>query len=64
MPVFRHNDVRPLGVAVMQWLTGLVASVAQSYGADPFTAVLASIAALLVAGALAFTLLPGPATPG
>ena len=53
-----------LGVAVMQWLTGLVASVAQSYGADPFTAVLASIAALLVAGALAFTLLPGPATPG
>ena len=49
-----------LGVAVMQWLTGLVASLATAHGADPFTAVLGSIAALLVAGTLAFTLLPGP----
>ena len=49
-----------LGVAVMQWLTGLVASLASAHGADPFTAVLGSIAALLVAGTLAFTLLPGP----
>jgi MFS family permease len=49
-----------LGVAAMQWLTGIVASVAISHGVEPFTAVLASIAALLVAGALAFTVLPGP----
>lgn len=50
-----------LGVAAMQWFTGIVASVASAHGADPFTAVLASIAALLVAGTLAFVLLPGPA---
>lgn len=50
-----------LGVAAMQWFTGIVASVASAQGADPFTAVLASIAALLAAGALAFVLLPGPA---
>ena len=49
-----------LGVAAMQWLTGVVASSATAHGADPFTAVLASSAALLVAGALAFVLLPGP----
>ncbi|MCY1164231.1 D-galactonate transporter [compost metagenome] len=49
-----------LGVAVMQWFTGIVASIATAHGADPFTAVLASIAALLVAGALAFSFLPGP----
>ncbi|MDP2255732.1 MAG: MFS transporter [Polaromonas sp.] len=50
-----------LGVAAMQWFTGIVASVASAQGADPFTAVLASIAALLAAGAMAFVLLPGPA---
>lgn len=49
-----------LGVAAMQWLTGIVASVAITHGAEPFTAVLASIAVLLAAGALAFTLLPQP----
>ena len=49
-----------LGVAAMQWLTGVVASSATAHGADPFTAVLASIAALLVAGGLAFVWLPGP----
>ena len=49
-----------LGVAAMQWLTGIVASAATVYGVEPYTAVLASIAALLAAGALAFALLPGP----
>jgi predicted MFS family arabinose efflux permease len=49
-----------LGVAVMQWLTGLAASIAIAHGIEPFAAVLASIAALLVAGALAFMVLPGP----
>lgn len=52
-----------LGVAAMQWFTGIVASVASAYGVEPFTAVLASIAALLAAGALAFTVLPGPLRP-
>ncbi len=52
-----------MGVAAMQWVTGLIASQAAAHGADPFTAVLGSIAALLAAGALAFVLLPGPARP-
>ena len=49
-----------LGVAVMQWFTGVVASRASAWGADPFTAVFASMAALLVCGAAAFVMLPGP----
>ena len=53
-----------LGVAAMQWLTGLVASVASAHGIEPFTAVLGTIAALLAGGALAFTLLPGPPRQG
>lgn len=50
-----------LGVAVMQWLTGAVASAATAHGLDPFLAVLATIAALLLLGALAFRVLPKPA---
>jgi predicted MFS family arabinose efflux permease len=49
-----------LGVALMQWLTGVAASVAQSQGIEPYTAVLATIAALLVAGCAAFAWLPAP----
>ena len=49
-----------LGVAAMQWLTGVVASRAVVYGIEPYTAVLALIAAMLAAGALAFAVLPGP----
>ena len=49
-----------LGVAVMQWLTGTIASVASAQGVEPYTAVLASIAALLIAGGSAFVLLPAP----
>lgn len=52
-----------LGVAAMQWLTGVVASLASAQGIEPFTAVLASIAALLAAGALAFMVLPAPVQP-
>jgi len=51
-----------LGVAVMQWFTGAVASVASAHGADPFVSVLLTIAALLTAGAGAFVLLPKPAS--
>jgi MFS family permease len=49
-----------LGVAVMQWFTGVVASAAAAHGVDTFLAVLATIAALLVAGAAAFRWLPAP----
>lgn len=49
-----------LGVAAMQWLTGLVASLAKREGADPYVAVMACIAGLLALAALAFRLLPHP----
>jgi len=49
-----------MGVALMQWFTGVVASVATSHGIDPYSAVLATIAVLLAAGALAFAWLPAP----
>ncbi|EJE54629.1 arabinose efflux permease family protein [Acidovorax sp. CF316] len=50
-----------LGVALMQWLTGLAASLASARGADPYVAVMLSISALLAAGVLSFRLLPAPA---
>ena len=49
-----------LGVAVVQWLTGFVASMAAARGVDPFAAVLLAIALLLAGGALAFARLPAP----
>ncbi len=49
-----------LGIGVMQWVTGAVASLARQHGIDTFTAVLGTIAALLATGALAFTMLPAP----
>ncbi len=48
-----------LGVAAMQWFTGLVASLA-SGASDPFMLVMAAIAALLALAAAAFAWLPGP----
>ena len=53
-----------LGIALMQSLTGAVASMAQARQTDPFTAVLLAVAALLLAGALAFAWLPGPRPAG
>ena len=49
-----------LGVALMQWGTGVAASVASAHGGDPLTAVLATIAVLLVIGIAAFAWLPAP----
>ena len=49
-----------LGVAAMQWLTGLVASAAQARGQEPYAAVLGLIGLLLAVGSLAFVLLPQP----
>ncbi|MFN3440567.1 MAG: MFS transporter [Acidovorax sp.] len=50
-----------LGVALMQWVTGVAASVAAAQGADPYVAVMLTIAAMLAAGTLAFRCLPAPA---
>jgi predicted MFS family arabinose efflux permease len=47
-----------LGIALMQWFTGLVADVAKRLAFDPYTAVLLTVATLLLAGALAFAALP------
>jgi MFS family permease len=52
-----------LGVAVMQWFTGFVASMAKEQGADIHAAVLLTIAAMLALGALAFAWLPRAPRP-
>jgi predicted MFS family arabinose efflux permease len=52
-----------LGVAVMQWFTGLVASMAKAQGADIYAAVLLTIASLLAVGAAAFAWLPRAPRP-
>ena len=53
-----------LGVAVMQWLTGLVGSFAAAQDADPFTPVFVVIIVLLAAGIASFVLLPWPRGKG
>ena len=50
-----------LGVALMQWVTGVAASIATAQGTDPYVAVMLTIAGMLAAGALAFRCLPAPA---
>lgn len=50
-----------LGIALMQWFTGAVASLAAASSVDPYAAVLLTIAALLAGGAAAFRWLPRPA---
>ncbi len=47
-----------LGISLMQWVTGLAATLAQSAGAEPFTAALLTMSAMLLIGALAFWKLP------
>lgn len=49
-----------LGVALMQWVTGWIASRAPAWGVEPFTAALLAIAAALAAGAAAYAWLPQP----
>ncbi|SDM45355.1 Predicted arabinose efflux permease, MFS family [Oryzisolibacter propanilivorax] len=53
-----------LGVAALQWFTGVVASLAQGRVDDPFGPVMAAIAALLVLAGLAFARLPQPPAAG
>jgi predicted MFS family arabinose efflux permease len=49
-----------LGVGLMQWLTGLVATASAGWGIELYSAVLGSIALMLSAAAVAFMLLPAP----
>ncbi len=53
-----------LGIALMQWLTGLLAAWAQHQGHDPFQAVMLCIAGMLAAASTAFRVLPqSPSLP-
>ena len=47
-----------MGIALMQWLTGLAATLAKAAGAEPFSAVLTLMALMLAVGGLAFWKLP------
>jgi hypothetical protein len=49
-----------LGVALMQWASGLVASFAVVHGVDPFDAVFVAIAITLAVAVIAFRVLPSP----
>lgn len=49
-----------LGVALMQWLTGLAASAAAVLGIETYTAVFGAIAGFLLLGTLLFRFLPAP----
>ena len=50
-----------LGVALMQWLTGLAASAAAVLQVETYAAVFVAIAFFLLLGAFLFAFLPGPA---
>jgi MFS family permease len=47
-----------LGISLMQWASGLAASLAPKVGVEPFTAALLTMSAMLLAGAAAFWKLP------
>jgi predicted MFS family arabinose efflux permease len=49
-----------LGVALMQWFTGGVASLAAARQVEPYAAVLGAIAVSLMLGCAAFRVLPAP----
>ena len=53
-----------MGVALMQWFTGFVATAAKTHGVDIYSTVLLTIAALLTAGAMGFAWLPKAPRPG
>lgn len=49
-----------LGIALMQWLTGVVATAAGARGIDPMFAAMMTTALMLALGTIAFALLPWP----
>jgi predicted MFS family arabinose efflux permease len=52
-----------IGVALVQWGSGWVASQAAARGADPFAAALLAVGGMLALGALGYRLLPQPPQP-
>ena len=52
-----------LGVALMQWLSGVVASMAGGWHVDPYSAALWAIAGMLGLGLLVFVCIPVPRQP-
>ncbi|QEA14439.1 MFS transporter [Comamonas flocculans] len=52
-----------MGVALMQWATGAIATWAADAGADPYTVVMGCIALWLALSAAGFALLPQPRAP-
>jgi dipeptide/tripeptide permease len=53
-----------MGVAIMQWLTGLAASAAAALHVETYPAVFGTIAFFLLLGAVLFRFLPGPRAAG
>jgi predicted MFS family arabinose efflux permease len=53
-----------LGVALMQWLTGLAASAAEALRIETYTAVFGAIACFLLLGTALYRFLPQPASTG
>lgn len=49
-----------MGVALMQWATGALASLALAAGIEPYKAVLVAMALMLAGGVVAFARLPAP----
>ena len=47
-----------LGISLMQWVTGVAASLAQGFGVDVYSAVLLTMSTMLLAGAAAFWKMP------
>ena len=47
-----------LGIALMQWCTGVVAAWATGLGVDKYSAVLVTVSVCLVVGSTAFQVLP------
>jgi MFS family permease len=51
-----------LGIALMQWISGVAATLAGTWHADPYSAALGTVAAMLILGVAAFVRLPAPCT--
>ena len=54
------NTASFLGVALLQWGSGVAASASVRHGADPYAVMMLGIALALATAATAFVLLPGP----
>ena len=57
------NTASFLGVALLQWATGVAASAAVAHGVEPYRLMMSGVSLALVTAVAAFVLLPGPAAP-